>query len=176
MLLRCLQGFQVPTLPSPAPWLPVDVLPDRPASQCSISVTPQVLCDKLLEHRHHILPSVGHAFGQSLPCPQVCRSPCAMTWERALCRGSGAERDVLVLACGLMAFGRSLVSGPHARALASLRQRKAHLCVFLAVTTQSRISNTFPQGKHLLIILKVWTLKDAKWVFPDPLMVRPSCD
>lgn len=147
----------------------------RPLSQPvqHLSHPSGILCDKLLEHRHRILPSVGHAFGQSLPRPQVCRSPCVMTRERALCRGSGAEHDVLVLACGLVAFGRSLVSGPHARALASLRQRKPHLRLFLAVTTQSRISNPFPQGKHLLITLKVWTLKDAK---ASPLMVRPSCD
>ena len=149
---------------------------NRSDSQCTISATPQVLRDKLPEHRHHILPSDGQAFGRSLPCPQVCRNPCAMTWERALCRGSGAEHDVLVLVCGLVALGRSLASGPHARVLASLRQRKPHLRLFLAMTTQSSISNPFPQGKHLLIILKVWTLKDAKWVFPDPLMLRPSCD
>ena len=89
-----------------------------------------------------------------------------------LCGEGGAEHDTLGVASGVHAFGSSLASGPHTGVLAE----EATPRLLVATVTQSRISNPFPQGNHLLIILKFWTLKDARWVGPDPLMVRPSRD
>ena len=67
----------------------------------------------------------------------------------ALSPGCGAEHDMQGLASGARAFGSSLAFGPHIRVLTA----EATPRLLVAVTAQSRISNPFPQGKHLLIML-----------------------
>ena len=67
----------------------------------------------------------------------------------ALSPGCGAEHDMQGLASGDRAFGSSLAFGPHIRVLTA----EATPRLLVAVTAQSRISNPFPQGKHLLIML-----------------------
>ena len=111
-------------------------------------------------------------FGCSSPCPQVCHGPCVMPREWVLHGESGAEHDTLGRASGVRAFGSSLASGPHTGVLAE----EATPRLLVAMMAQSRIPSPFPQGKHLLIMLKFRTSKDARWVGPDPLMVRPSRD
>lgn len=59
------------------------------------------------------------------------------------------------------ACGRSLVSEPYANALAALRLGESRP----PPHPGQQDVYPFSQGKHLLIILQVWLLKDTRWVF-----------
>lgn len=74
------------------------------------------------------------------------------------------------------ASGHSLVCEPHASAFAALRQRKLQPWPVYGYDHAEQGFHPFSKEKGLLIILKVGTLKDTRWVSPDLLIVRPRCD